>query len=457
MSTCLFLALVAAGGNCLGQAPAPPTTTDGPGRFPPAVKLFPPVEEAEAPPAAPRKPDMVLRWNEVLLYAIRTDKTAPPLAARNMAVVHAAIYDAVNAIYRTHQPYLVEVRPLPGSSPSAAAAVAAYRALVGIYPRQKKTFDDVLASCLAEVPDAESRDGGAALGEFVAEKVLEWRGQDGMCLVGKHPLRKVLGAWEPTPPAFSDALLPAWTNLKPFAIREGVLPRPAGPPPLHTAAYAAAFHEVKAIGGKDSRTRSPDQTEIARFWADGEGTSTPPGHWNRIARGVALEKGNGLMENARLFALLNISLADAGLACWIIKFHHDLWRPITAIRRAEDDGNPDTEPDPSWEPLLPTPPFPTYTSGHSTFSGAAAVVLAKCFGSDAIGFETRSEGLPGVRRSFPSFSAAALEAGKSRVYGGIHYEFDNADGLTNGRAVGEYICRHYLQPRPPHVVGRPAP
>lgn len=439
MSTCVFL--VVAGGAFLGQVPSP---LREPPPLPKAIRLFPP---GAVPDPAPRRPDMVLRWNEVLLHAVRADRTPPPLAARNMAVVHAAIYDAVNAIYRTHQPYLVEVRPLPGSSPSAAAAGAAHRTLTALYPRQKKTFDDMLAACLFEIPDAESRAGGLALGQSVADQVLEWRGPDEKCLMGKHIGRKEVGAWQPTAPGYAEALLPGWIDLKPFAIREGVLPRPLGPPALHSAAYAAACKEVKEIGGKFSRLRTPDQTEIARFWADGEGTSTPPGHWNNIARDLARARGHGMMENARLLALLNLALADAGLACWIIKFHHDLWRPITAIRRAEEDHNPDTDPDPDWEPLLPTPPFPTYTSGHSTFSGAAAVVLGRYFGTDAVSFETYSEGLPGVRRSFNSFWEAAQEAGKSRIYGGIHFEFDNTDGLTNGRAVGEYISRHFLLPR----------
>ncbi len=209
-----------------------------------------------------------------------------------------------------------------------------------------------------------------------------------------------------------------------------------GPPALNSAAYTAAFREVKALGGRQGSRRTEDQTQIALFWADIAGTATPPGHWNEIAQTVARQRGITLAENARLFALLNMSLADAGVYCWIIKFNYGFWRPITAIQRADEDGNPDTDADASWEPLIETPPFPSYTSGHSTFSGAAAAVLASFFGTDRVRFTSNSDGLPGVTRTFDGFWAAAEEAGMSRIYGGIHWQFDNTDGLTAGRETG---------------------
>jgi membrane-associated phospholipid phosphatase len=241
--------------------------------------------------------------------------------------------------------------------------------------------------------------------------------------------------------------LPEWGYVAPFAIRKGTQYQPPGPPALSSAAYAQALNEVKALGGKDSRARTEDQTQIAHFWADLAGTSTPPGHWNLIAQEIARQRGTSLAENARLFALLNVCLADAGILCWVIKFTYDYWRPITAIQRADVDDNPSTEPDPNWQPLLETPPFPSYTSGHSTFSGAGAAALASFFGTDTIPFASTSEGLPGVRRSFPGFWAAAQEAGMSRIYGGIHYQFDNTDGLAVGRALALYVARQHFQPR----------
>ena len=192
--------------------------------------------------------------------------------------------------------------------------------------------------------------------------------------------------------------------------------------------------------------RTPDQTEIANFWADDEGTVTPPGHWNRIAQTVALQRGTSLAENARLFALLNLTLADAGIACWDSKYTFNFWRPIYGIREADPAMNPGTTPDLDWTPLLTTPAFPTYTSGHSTFSGAAIAALAAYFGTDEVRFANTCDTLPGVSRTFTKFSAAAEEAGKSRIYGGIHWEVDNREGLTCGRAVGEYVARYFLLP-----------
>jgi hypothetical protein len=254
--------------------------------------------------------------------------------------------------------------------------------------------------------------------------------------------------WRPTPPGYLDALLPQWPAVTPFCMRSGSQFRPPAPPGLTAPAYAANFLEVKALGGVESMVRTPEQTEIAFFWADDAGTVTPPGHWNRIAQTVALQRGLTLVENARLFALLNLALADAGIVCWDGKYHYGYWRPVHGIREADPSLNPATTPDPDWTPLLTTPPFPSYASGHSTFSGAAATVLAHFFGTDAVAFTSTSETIPGVRRSYPGFWAAAEEAGKSRIFGGIHWEFDNREGLICGRAVGDYVSRYFLLPCP---------
>jgi hypothetical protein len=202
------------------------------------------------------------------------------------------------------------------------------------------------------------------------------------------------------------------------------------------------------LGSATSSTRTQDQTDIARFWADGAGTATPPGHWNLIAQDVAIAKGNSLEDNARLFALLGIGLADAAIVSWDNKYEYDMWRPITAIAKADQDGNDATEADANWRPLLTTPPFPTYTSGHSTFSGTAATILAAFYGSDDFSFTTGAEGAIVSDRSFDGFWAAAEEAGASRIYGGIHFAFDNQDGLAHGRALGEWVSGALLRPVP---------
>jgi membrane-associated phospholipid phosphatase len=398
---------------------------------------------------APTQPDVVLRWNETTLTAIKTDRTSPPMAARNLAIVHAAIYDAVNGIYRTHRAYYVDPQPLEGTSAEVAAAIAAHRALVALYPRQVECFDTALDASLDDIPEGPAKANGIALGKEVAEKILAWRKRDGYGLQVSYASRRNVGAWQPTPPDFKPPLLPQWPRLTCFAMRSGAQFRPTGPPALTSAAYTASFQEVKALGAIQSTVRTPEQTRIALFWADGDGTATPPGHWNRIAQSVAVARGNSLAENARLFALLNIALADAGVVAWDCKFHFDFWRPISAIRNADLTNNPDTIADPDWTPLIRTPPFPTYTSGHSTFSAAAAAVLANFYGTDDVRFTSTSEGLPGVTRSFASFSAAAGEAGMSRIYGGIHWSFDNSAGLASGRELGNYVSRNFLVPRVP--------
>jgi membrane-associated phospholipid phosphatase len=407
----------------------------------PRVQIVAQNEERAVVPVR-RAPDTVLVWNDAALEAIRAERTPPPMAARNLAMVHAAMYEVVNAIEGTHWYYVLDIHPPECTSPEAAAAVAAHRVLVGLYPKQTKRSDAVLRATLPR-ENGEAVQQGVVLGQFVGEQILAWRADDGSARRVEHRAGSSPGVWRPTPPGYLPALFPQWPRVTPFALTDPARFRPPPPPALGSTAWTAGYLEVKALGREDSVVRTPDQTAIAHFWADGEGTVTPPGHWNRIARSVALSRGNSLAENARLFALLNIALADVGIACWDCKYRYNLWRPVDAIHEAEVGA------DRSWKPLLVTPPFPSYTSGHSSFSGAAAAVLASFFGSDAVAFTSDSDGLPGVTRSYNSFWAAAQEAGRSRIYGGIHYEFDNAAGLTAGQAIGRFIARRLLQSRPP--------
>jgi membrane-associated phospholipid phosphatase len=415
-----------------------------------AAGPFLPVAQAQDEAVRPRaKPDAVLRWNEAALCAIRTEKTPPPLAARNLAIVHAAIYDAVNAVYRTHRSYRVQADAPADTSAEAAAAVAAHRALLALYPKRIDCFDKALDETLADILEGEGKTNGMLLGKDVAERLLAWRRGDRANHRTAYTPGSEPGRWRPTPPGFKVALMPQWPSVTCFCMKTGSQFRPAAPPALDSEAYAASFQEVKLLGAINSTTRSAEQTVIARFWADDAGTATPPGHWNRIAQTVAAARGTTLAENARLFALLNLALADAAIVSWDCKYKFDVWRPFHGIREANPEGNLNTTPDPDWTPLLVTPPFPSYTSGHSTFSGAAAAVLAEFFGTDEVRFTNTSESLPGVTRTFASFSAAAEEAGKSRIYGGIHWEFDNREGLVSGRALGEYVGRRFLLPLAP--------
>jgi hypothetical protein len=388
--------------------------------------------------------DVVLEWNEILLDAVRADATPPPRASRAMAIVHTAVYDAVNSIDRSHQPFAVQELTAPSASREAAAAAAAHRALEALFPLQD--FDDELTASLAAIADGAAKDAGIALGESIADQILALRAADGSTDVIPYTPGTEPGDWRPTPPAFAPALLPHWANVTPFAITTADQFMPNNIPALDSAEYAAAFAEVKEIGSVTSATRTQDQTDIALFWANGAGTATPPGHLNVMAQVVSEAEGLSLSQNARLFALLNVSLADAAIMCWETKFTTDFWRPVTAIRAADTDGNDATEADPLWTPLVVTPPFPSYSSGHSSFSGAAAAVLTDFFGTDAVEFTLPSEHPLVADRHYTSFSQAAQESADSRLYGGIHWRFDNEDGLSSGIELGQFVSSMILQP-----------
>ncbi len=386
----------------------------------------------------------VIEWNGVMLNAVRTASTAPPLASRNMAMVHAAVYDAVNSIGKKYSPYLVKIDPPAGTSAEAATAAAAHRVLVSVYPAQAVTFNEAYASSLAKIPAGKAKDDGIALGQQVADQIITSRSTDGITKVVQYTPKTEPGSWVPTPPAFASALAPQWPDVTPFAMTSGSQFRPSGPPALDSAKYAEEVNYIKEIGKIDSLTRTPDQTAIAKFWSNGAGTFTPPGHWNQIAEETATLTGQSLEDSARLFALLNFALADAAITSWDAKYKYDLWRPVTAIRQADKDNNPNTTADTLWTPLVTTPPFSEYTSGHSTFSGAADPVMSSVFGSD-YGFGDRGDRTVNTLRTYENFSEAADESGMSRLYGGIHFMSANVDGLSSGRNVGNYVVQNFLK------------
>lgn len=397
--------------------------------------------------AVEARADIVIDWNNVALNAIRVDKTAPPKAARALACVHVAVFDAVNSV--TGGPYTpYHVQPVEFVAPvseEAAAAAAAHRALVDLFPAQRATFDAALATSLAAIPDGPAESGGVSWGRGVAEQILALRADDHSGdTVDYEPPSGGLW-WSPTS-ASVPALLPNWPYVTPWSMTSGSQFRLGPPPAPGSAEYAAAFREVRRLGRATSSQRTAEQTQIALFWADGPGTATPPGHWFLIAQGISQERHLSLVENARLFALLGVAVADAAVVSWDYKYAYSFWRPLTGIQHADLDGNPQTTADPGWTSLIPTPPFPGYTSGHSTFSSAAARVLALFFGTDQIAFTTTSDGLPGVQRSFTRFSQAAEEAGQSRIYGGIHWQFDNQAGLSSGRALGNHVFHSLFTP-----------
>jgi membrane-associated phospholipid phosphatase len=385
--------------------------------------------------------DPVIAWNAAMLQAIRDAKTPPPVAARAMAIVQTSVYDAVNAVDPIGAPYLIHAKAPAGVSPDAAAAGAAYSSLVALFPQQKPMFDAALGAATASLRHGRATGRGIAFGESVAAQVLAARGDDGSTTTVTYDPGDLPGQWRPTPPAYAAALLPGWGSVTPFALNNGGQFLPPAPPSIGSPEYAAAVRQLENLGGKTS-DRTADQTEIALFWADGAGTETPPGHWNAIAETVALARHDSLATDARNFALLDMALADAGIAAWDAKYAYNTWRPVTVIDQG-DPANPQLAADPAWAPLIATPNFPSYVSGHSTFSAAAAAVLDALYGPNTA-FRSTSDGLPGVTRAFTSFTQAADEAGISRIYGGIHFAFDNTAGLALGRSVGEYVVQNAL-------------
>ena len=378
--------------------------------------------------------DAIQDWAGTLTEAIWRNSTPPPQAARALAMFGVAVYDAVNSITHQGQSYRFDVPAAAGASPDAAAAAAAADVLTGLFPALSAQFKAHLAASLATLPDGPGKDAGAAVGHSVAASVLAWRANDGSAATVPYTPGTAPGQYELTPPAYKPVLDPQWPAVTPFAMTSGSQFRPGPPPALNSPEYAAALAEVEAIGGTTSTTRTPEETLIAHFWADTPGNSvTPPGHWFEIALRLSKEKGFALADNARLFGLLGIALGDAAIVSWDAKNEYDFWRPVTAIQKT----------DPTWTPLWPTPNFQSYTSGHSTFSGAAATVLDAVFGAN-VPFTSSSDDVPGVVRSFTSFQQAADEAGQSRIYGGIHFQFDNQAGLSSGRALGQYVVANVL-------------
>lgn len=390
--------------------------------------------------------DVVLEWNALMLDCIRVDNTAPTISSRNLAILSTAMYDAVNSVHRTHQPYRFLLATPPETSAEAAAVEAAFRVTALLYPSQLTWASDLRASYLAAATPGVALTNGLNLGYLVGLLTVDSRSNDGSNTEVPYIPSDAPGQWQRTPPFFRPPLTPHWGYVDAFCLSD-IEPFVPGPPPaLDSPNYAAALNEVKAIGGQGSSVRTAEQSQIAVFWSDFSYTAMPPGHWHEIAATIAQNRGNTLAENARMFALLSLAQADAGIVCWEAKYHYNLWRPVTAIRRADEDNNPATEKDAAWNHYLASPPFPAYTSGHSTFSKASAQVLTHFYGTDAIEFTATSDSLPGVFRHFASLAACADEVGMSRIYGGIHFQFDNTAGKASGKAIGDYVTANFLLP-----------
>jgi len=405
--------------------------------------------------------DAVLDWNKTAANAgfaagldNQTEGCVDPLhESRIFAMMHAAIHDALNATERRFQPYALDAQAPAGSSPEAAVAAAAHDVLLAVFPQLPSDLgltpaaatnlvEAAYASALAAIPDSPAKVQGILIGQAAAAAILNLRNADG----SDAPFLDFTYVPGPNPgdfqliPGFPFAAAPAWGDVTPFVLTSSSQYPPQAPYALGSKKYAADFNEVKSLGAVDSTIRTAEQTEIALFWIEGA-----PQGWNRIARTVSIQHGLDLWQNARLFALLNLASADGYITDFENKYLFKFWRPITAIRAADTDGNPDTVADLTWESLRGTPPAPDYTSGHSVEGGAMAEVLQRSFG-DKVSFSTTSTTQPGVTRSFTSFSQAAEENGNSRVYVGFHFRHAVTEGIKLGSKVGKVAFNHYLQP-----------
>jgi hypothetical protein len=390
--------------------------------------------------------DVVLEWNELLLQSLTSQPPRVPLS-RNMAMVHLAMFDAVNAIDRSYESYEADVKSSRGASVEAAAAQAARDTLTALYPGRQADYDAALARHLEGIPNGRARQG-IAVGKEAAREILAARVGDGAADIETYtPPDNNPGTWEPTPPDFTPPTSAHVPSVTPFATESSAQFRPGPPPELDSAEYTTAFNHVKAIGSATSAVRTADQSLVAMLYRL---PLTNHQVWNRTAQTVARSQGNTLVENARMFALLNVGLHDGLQTSFASKFYYSLWRPITAIREAGDDGNDDTAADPTWMSLHPsTPPYPSYAGNAATIGAVCATVLAEFYGTDDVSFavDWSPYGFPGVTRTYAGFGEAADEHARSREYGGIHFRFDSDAGQQIGRGVGEYVVDNFMSER----------
>lgn len=434
----------------------------------------------------PKGRDSILDWNAVALVAVAEDHSGtygtpdqggPTRTSRALAIIHVAMFDAANSVSPTAEPYLVS-HVDNSASLDAAVAAAAADTLTALYPKQAKVFAAALSKYLTPIKSVPAQKKGLAVGHDLASKLLFAFSHDGSDVAGSYTPSGKPGTHDVDPLNPSQGFLtPAWGQCQPFALNGNFHFVPLLPPALDSAEYAEDFHDVQRLGGDGVITRTyrtVEQTEIALYWAyDGtKKLGVPMRLYNQIVRTIAVQQRNTELENARLFALINMAQADAGILCWGIKYQDIFWRPILGIRRADEDGNLDTVVDRRWTPLgAPasnrsgnnfTPPFPSYTSGHATFGGAVFRVLERFYGTDDISFTFVSDELNGVTtdsvgkvrpyrpRTFHSFSQAAQENARSRIYLGIHWQFDADEGVRCGYAVGDYVFDTVLRPSKKH-------
>jgi hypothetical protein len=397
-----------------------------------------------------RAADPIAAWNAISETAVKTAGHPPPVAALDFAIVHLAIYDAVESIDRRYEPYYTVVPGATGS-PSAAAAKAGHDTLVGLFPLQSATLDAAYANFL-ESNGIDPLDAGTAVGALAAANMLALRANDGRFPASPPPFLGgiTIGEWRPTPsllpgspPSLAPGLTPWVASVRPFTMTRDSQFRIGPPPALSSETWAEDYNEVKSVGALLSTTRTAEQTDMAYFWAD-----SGPVLWQNALRYISGNYLNDTGDSARMYALAEAAVADAQIACWDTKYFYEFWRPITAIRLGDQDGNPATGVDPGWQPLINTPNFPEYPSGHADISGAISHMLRLFFGSDVLSFQMTTTNTLALQktRAFTRFSQAEQEVVDARVYSGIHYRNSDTTARAQGRRVSNWVFNHYLRP-----------
>lgn len=404
---------------------------------------------AFAATASAQSLDVVIRWNRIMLDAVVVPGANPPtvFVHRPMAIVSVAMFDAANSFGRAYHPYATLVNPAPGASPDAAVAQAAHDTLIVLLPSLRETFDTALVATLAGIPATAAAEG-SRVGAAIAQATLQLRANDGWSQTPPpYLLPSLPGYWRPTPTANAPATFTHYPDVTGFVVPDGRRFLMEPPPALSSARYAADFDETKQVGAINSTTRTAEQTLMARTWHGVGTTTTSPNLWNIVLADTARARGWTGLEAARGFALMNMTQHDALMTSFTGKFIYGLWRPVTAIREANTDGNPATAADPAWTPLLATPPYPGYPGNRACLSGSQSQLLARLFGQDNVPIQATwlVAGAAPIVRNYNGFRQLADEEAKSRIWGGIHFQFESLASMGVCTLLADYIVDNTLR------------
>ena len=385
--------------------------------------------------------DVILEWNTIMLNTIGAQN--PFAQARFAAITHAAVFEAVNAITGEYEPYLGTITAAPGASAEAAAIAAAHGVLKNYFPGSAASLDLARANALAAIPNGQAKDSGITVGDAAAAALIAERASDGSAPPQFYsPASANPGEWQTTPlcPPAGGIFL-HWRDVTPFGIDSSAQFRSVEPPTLTSNRYRKDYNEVKEVGELNSPARPQDRTDVARYFA----VVGAPHVWNQAASQVSAAQGKSLSENARTFALLNMAISDGLVSSMETKYHYVIWRPYTAIRAGDTDGNRGTDPDPLWTTFIPTPCFPSYPSAHASASYAGRTIAEKIFGSGAHDIILSHPVIPDVILHYRKFFQMTNDIDDARVYGGIHFRFDQMAGARQGRRVGSYVYKNILR------------